>query len=152
MTLPEVDIRANLDSTASSCCDAPRPVLALNCMMNSTNSTTGQRREAGEPLPSPRVSPSSRHPESLRLAQGEGSALPTAAPVIMSTWAAKLDSRVTHSKQTTSHFLIDNFCAHFRLQAPKSTTVRRPRSLHSLLTLSHSPLVTSHSLFGASHV
>ena len=43
---------------------------------------------------------------------------------IMSTWPTELDFRVTHSKQTTSHFLIDNFCALLRWQASKSTTVR----------------------------
>src|SRR5689334_25264228 len=42
---------------------------------------------------------------------------------IMSTWPTELDFHVTRSKQATSHFLIDNFCAHLRRQASKSTIV-----------------------------
>ena len=51
------------------------------------------------------------HPESPRCLRGEGSAfvLRDDACRIMSTWLAKLGRHVTHSKQTTSHFLIDNF-------------------------------------------
>ena len=80
--------------------------------MISPNSMTGQRREAGDALPSPHASALSRHPESLRLGQGEGSAFPAATSGIMSPCPAKLDSVVTHSKQITPHFQIDNFQRH----------------------------------------
>src|SRR5690242_4138690 len=91
-------------STASSCCDALRPVLALNCMMNSTNSTTQQQLREGDHAPSLAYGTCYVcHPESPRSVWGEGSAFRSysSSPPAPSTGPKLLDSVLTYTKQMT---------------------------------------------------
>ena len=121
-------------------------------MMNSPNSTTQppSLRGAAAPRPLFQHTTTACHPEPGRCKTGpprstvsrawgisanggEGSAsgFCVGAAGIMSAWPAKLDYRVTRSKQITSHFLIDNFCTHLRRHASKSTIVRSADYCHS---------------------
>ena len=87
---------SRVDSTGSCCCIVLSAVLASNRMLNFVNTMAEPKR---------RFDP--------RLASGQAVhfAFPLAPSRITSTISAKLDFSLTCSNQSTSQFLIDNFCS-----------------------------------------